>query len=100
MDIEGVEVDVLNQALDAGFLQKYVKSILIEWHLEEHPAEGERLKAFVVPKHQGGSGDDLRRELEALAAERLTPLEQPRAFTFGAAVPANPMGKRTDWRIE
>ena len=64
-----------------------------------HPVEGERLKAFIVPKQPAGSAEDLRHDLEALVAQRLTPPERPRAFTFGGAVPANPMGKRVDWRI-
>ncbi len=65
-----------------------------------HPAEGERLKAFIVPQQPAGAGEELRRDLEALVAERLTPPERPRAFTFGEAVPSNAMGKRVDWRIE
>jgi 4-coumarate--CoA ligase (photoactive yellow protein activation family) len=65
-----------------------------------HPTEGERIKAFIVPKHGAGSHEQLRLDLEARVAERLQPLERPRAFTFGAAVPTNAMGKRVDWRID
>ncbi len=62
--------------------------------------EGERIKAFIVAKDPASPSEQLRRELEAWVAERLQPLERPRAFTFGAAVPTNAMGKRADWRIE
>lgn len=64
------------------------------------PDEGERLKAFIVARDAAAPRERLRRDLEAWAAERLQPLERPRAFTFGTAVPVNSMGKRTDWRIE
>jgi acyl-coenzyme A synthetase/AMP-(fatty) acid ligase len=64
------------------------------------PTEGERIKAFIVPKEAGSSREQLCCSLEAWVAERLQPPERPRAFTFGAAVPINAMGKRTDWRIE
>ena len=64
------------------------------------PDEGERFKAFIVAKDAAAPSEPLRRDLEAWVAERLQPLERPRAFTFGTAVPVNAMGKRTDWRIE
>ncbi len=59
--------------------------------------EGERLKAFIVAKDAAAPLEPLRRDLEAWLSERLQPLERPRAFTFGRAVPANAMGKRIDW---
>jgi 4-coumarate--CoA ligase len=65
-----------------------------------HPSEGERIKAFIVPKDAAGSIEQLRSDLETWVTECLQPMERPRAFTFGTAVPTNAMGKRTDWRIE
>ncbi len=65
-----------------------------------HPSEGERIKAFIVARDTACPIEQLRRDLEAWVAERLQPMERPRAFTFGTAVPANAMGKRTDWPIE
>ncbi len=59
--------------------------------------EGERLKAFVVAKDAAAPLEPLRLDLEAWLSERLQPLERPRAFTFGPAIPANAMGKKIDW---
>ncbi len=64
------------------------------------PDEGERIKAFIVAREAATSSEQLRRDLEAWVAERLQPIERPRSFTFGTAVPADAMGKRTDWRID
>lgn len=63
------------------------------------PDEGDRLKAFVVAKNNAAPEADLHRALEAWTAGRLAPMERPRAFTFGAALPANAMGKTADWTI-
>ncbi len=59
--------------------------------------EGERLKAFVVAKDAAAPLEPLHRDLEVWLSERLQPLERPRAFTFGLAIPVNAMGKKIDW---
>ena len=63
------------------------------------PEEGDRLKAFVVPKDAASpeQRDALRKELRAYLAQRLQPLELPRSFCFGESLPSTIMGKPTDW---
>jgi 4-coumarate--CoA ligase (photoactive yellow protein activation family) len=63
------------------------------------PQEGERLKAFVVPKQANVDRDALRRDLETWLARRLQPAQLPRAFTFGEASPRDTSGKPADWTI-
>ena len=59
------------------------------------PEEGKRLKAFVVPTTLATR--QLVQELRALARERLRVEERPAAYTLGAVLPRNDMGKLTDW---
>jgi long-chain acyl-CoA synthetase len=70
--------------------------------------EGERLKAFVVPRLAAApeAGDAklpeedaeaLRRELERWITGKLTPHEVPRKWTFGEKLPEGAMGKGADW---
>ena len=59
--------------------------------------EGERLKAFVVPKDPAAPLEPLRRDLEEWLRNRLQSLERPRSLTFGPAIPVNAMGKKIDW---
>ncbi len=63
-----------------------------------HPAEGNRLKAFVVPR-TGVNHELLHAALAAWAGERMTAPERPRAFSFGAALPADSKGKPADWAL-
>ncbi len=64
------------------------------------PEEGERLKAFVVPR-AGHEGDpELAEALMAHLAVRVGPLEQPRSLMFGPELPRNEMGKLADWTID
>ena len=65
-----------------------------------NPAEGDRLKAFVVPRLGGACEDLLRRELSQWCHEHLTAPERPRAFSFGAELPTNEQAKPLDWRVE
>lgn len=59
-------------------------------------AEGERLKAFVVPR---GDTDRLAlpQALDRWSAQHLTAPERPRAFTLGERLPVNALGKAADW---
>ena len=60
--------------------------------------EGDRLKAFIVPR-PGADRDALQAELWGWTAARLSPPETPKAFTLGDQLPVNPMGKPADWPI-
>lgn len=61
--------------------------------------EGDRLKAFVVPEDARFDPQALRRALDRFAAERLTPPERPRAWSFGPHLPVDDRGKPVDWSI-
>jgi 4-coumarate--CoA ligase (photoactive yellow protein activation family) len=63
------------------------------------PHEGERLKAFIVPRDPHAAPENLRAELEDWIAHRLTAPRRPRAFSFGPALPANARGKPCDWPL-
>jgi len=63
--------------------------------------EGQRLKAFVVPR--GGVPADtslLRADLYRWMAARLTAAECPAAYSFGPDLPRQASGKLTDWIID
>ncbi|HEX9022405.1 MAG TPA: AMP-binding protein, partial [Geobacteraceae bacterium] len=61
------------------------------------PDEGDRLKAFVVPKDVSQSGPELDERLREHLAAGLSHLEMPRFITFGPALPRNAIGKLADW---
>jgi long-chain acyl-CoA synthetase len=60
--------------------------------------EGQRLKAFIVPT-SGADPIVLRDEIARWLSGRLSAPEQPKAFTFGTALPVNQSGKACDWPI-
>lgn len=60
------------------------------------PAEGNRLKAFIVLK-EGVSPAEALPQLRAYAHKQLTVHEQPRSFTFGPQIPRGALGKESDW---
>lgn len=62
------------------------------------PEEGERLKAFVVPR-PGADENKIRRELSGLFRSRLDPPERPGSLVFGQALPRSISGKAADWAI-
>jgi 4-coumarate--CoA ligase (photoactive yellow protein activation family) len=64
------------------------------------PSEGSRVKAFIVPVDPTLDLDQLRRELDRWATDHLTAAERPRAFTFGASLPCDPLGKSVDWALD
>lgn len=59
-------------------------------------AEGQRLKAFVVP-YPGAETRGLQDELEEWANKNLSTPERPKAYTFGSQLPAGVNGKDCDW---
>lgn len=63
------------------------------------PAEGARLKAYIVPRDPAADMAALQTRLTALAADRLAVAERPRAYSFGPRLPATAMGKPADWPI-
>lgn len=60
------------------------------------PEEGDRLKAFVVPKDGVDTGT-LKKDLRAFAKQQLSPEEQPTRYDFGTDLPRNLVGKPSDW---
>ena len=60
------------------------------------PEEGTRLKAFIVAASEA-CVDNVHRELEAWIEVHLSPVERPKALTFGADLPKNAHGKAMDW---
>ncbi|WLD58176.1 hypothetical protein NFC81_15905 [Salinispirillum sp. LH 10-3-1] len=74
----------------------YVQSVAVRLML---PAEGDRLKAFVVPADATIRPDDLRQQLQAWCQRHLSAAECPQAFTFGVELPRNALGKASDWSI-
>lgn len=58
--------------------------------------ENGRLKAFVVESARLGPAE-LLTALERVAAQRLSAVERPKSYSFGAQLPGNEMGKPADW---
>jgi len=63
------------------------------------PDEGERLKAFVVPR-AGCDRAGLLAALWAHSEERLAPAERPKSIVLGEQLPAGALGKAADWAID
>jgi long-chain acyl-CoA synthetase len=61
--------------------------------------EGNRLKAFVVPRDQCAAHDALRQELDSHLELRTSVAERPRAFSFGPCLPMTAAGKPGDWPV-
>jgi 4-coumarate--CoA ligase (photoactive yellow protein activation family) len=65
------------------------------------PAEGARLKAFLVPHPEAGNDlPSLRRSIATHLEAALTIPERPRAFRFGPALPLTSSGKPADWAVQ
>lgn len=62
------------------------------------PAEGSRLKAFVVPV-AGADAAALRADLWSWAEARLSTPARPKAYSFGECLPRSAMGKLADWPV-
>lgn len=62
------------------------------------PAEGSRLKAFVVPR-PGVDPAVLRDALSRWCESRLPAPARPRAWTLGDRLPRNGLGKAADWPL-
>jgi long-chain acyl-CoA synthetase len=64
------------------------------------PDEGNRLKAFIVPKPGLNDAVVLRTSLQAWVESHLPTAARPKAYTFGPKVPVTPSGKTADWPID
>lgn len=62
------------------------------------PEEGDRLKAFVVPKADVNL-QSLRKSLKLYVQQHLLPPEQPVTFTLGNNLPRSLTGKPVDWSL-
>jgi 4-coumarate--CoA ligase (photoactive yellow protein activation family) len=63
-----------------------------------NPAEGFRLKAFIVPALEIAE-PELRRDLQQYIKARLSPPERPGCLKFGPELPQSLHGKALDWAI-
>jgi 4-coumarate--CoA ligase (photoactive yellow protein activation family) len=63
------------------------------------PAEGDRLKAFVVPDDPAGDLAALEAQLWAWIDTNLTVPERPKSLVFGSALPVANLGKAADWPL-
>ncbi|WP_114416188.1 AMP-binding protein [Marinospirillum perlucidum] len=100
----------LDQAVQVGGINVYPQRIarLLESLPEVHEArvrlmtaaEGDRLKAFIVPAAADTRITELQERLESWCLEALQNEERPKAFTFGVALPSSSLGKELDWPLE
>lgn len=103
-----VPVGRLDQALQVAGVNVYpgrVATVILEHpHVKEcavrlmSPAEGFRLKAFIVPGRECAE-PELRRELNQFLRARLSPPERPGHLTFGRELPQSLAGKAADWKL-
>jgi 4-coumarate--CoA ligase (photoactive yellow protein activation family) len=63
------------------------------------PEEGNRVKAFIVPRDPCADQAGLAQMLARWADETLSPAERPKSFRFGSELPRDAMGKAADWDI-
>ena len=64
-----------------------------------NPEEGDRLKAFIVPKDRQIC-DSKQNEIKKWIRNNLLSVERPAAIIFGNALPRNEMGKLKDFQIK
>lgn len=64
------------------------------------PDEGQRLKAFIVPKMPSTDLQVLRNDIDAWCQIGLLAAERPKSFLFGMHLPVTECGKAADWLIE
>jgi 4-coumarate--CoA ligase (photoactive yellow protein activation family) len=64
------------------------------------PEEGDRLKAFIVPRDSNDSQPRLAELLAHWANENLTSAERPKSFSFGSHLPRDALGKTIDWDMD
>ena len=60
--------------------------------------EGNRLKAFIVPRADVTAAE-LQARLDGWIQNKLTSAQHPKSFSFGAQLPRDANGKLSDWII-
>ena len=63
------------------------------------PDEGERLKAFIVPRDGTVNLQTLEINLYAFIDAQLSVPERPKSLVFGPALPTSALGKKADWPV-
>jgi len=63
------------------------------------PDEGQRLKAFIVPRAGVEADSGLAQALRGWIDQQLAAPERPKAITLGACIPRGALGKPADWSI-
>jgi len=63
------------------------------------PAEGDRLKAFIVPADPAGDPAALEARLWTWIDANLSMPERPKSLVFGPALPVGSLGKNADWPL-
>jgi 4-coumarate--CoA ligase (photoactive yellow protein activation family) len=61
--------------------------------------EGNRLKAFIVPRNPDADHVALHTRLDDWTRTHLATPERPKAFTFGTRLPTSAAGKHADWTL-
>ena len=100
----------IDQAVQIGGINVFPAQVAAA--LREHPGvldacvrlmradEGNRLKAFVVPRVAQLEHDSLRGQLALWSRERFDSPQRPMAFSFGSQLPRQANGKLADWIID
>lgn len=99
----------IDQAVQVGGVNVFpgrVRAVLLQ-HPAVHdaavrlmrPDEGQRLKAYIVPRDPQCAGAALAAELAQWVHARLSTPEIPRSFTVGAELPRDAAGKAADWSV-
>ncbi|MDB5952993.1 MAG: hypothetical protein JWR65_4848 [Massilia sp.] len=100
----------IDQAVQVGGINVFPAQVAAA--LREHPGvldasvrlmradEGNRLKAFVVPRAAHLDHDGLRAQLALWSRDRFDSPQRPMAFSFGSQLPRQANGKLADWIID
>lgn len=95
IQIGGLNVDP-KQVRDALSAHPEVACVAVQMMRAD---EGQRLKAFVVPRIEDCDRTRLRADLRRFATAALPPQDRPGAYSFGPALPVNDLGKAADWLV-
>ena len=100
----------VDQAVQVGGINVF--PVQVAAALREHPAvldasvrlmradEGNRLKAFIVPRAAHADHGQLQAQLAIWSRERFGSPQRPTAFSFGSQLPRQANGKMADWIID
>jgi len=103
----GARRDAAVQVGGVNVFPERVRQVLLEHPQVEdaavrlmRPAEGMRLKAFVVPRPDAPAPAVLVQQLRGWIDARLAAPERPKAITLGRRIPRGALGKPADWDLE